>query len=53
MAKLKKGMRLACVPCGRRVVVDACGASTQTIWCCGKPMAPTRGASKKTKKRSR
>lgn len=39
MAKIKKGTRLTCVPCGREVVVDACGMSAQTIWCCGKPMA--------------
>jgi len=24
MAKLKKGQRLACEPCGREIVVDAC-----------------------------
>ena len=52
MAKLKKGMRLACVPCGRQVVVDACGLSIQTVWCCGKPMVSGRRASK-TKKSSR
>jgi hypothetical protein len=46
MAKLKKGTRLSCTPCGREVVVDACGISTQTIWCCGKPMVPR----KKTRK---
>ncbi len=51
MAKLKKGMRLACVPCGRQVVVSACGLSAQTIWCCGKPMARKHGAAKKSTKR--
>ncbi|MCK9554377.1 hypothetical protein M0R36_00955 [bacterium] len=36
--KLKKGSRLACIPCGREVIVDSCGASATTIWCCGRPM---------------
>ena len=38
MAKMKNGQRLACVPCGREVLVDCCGASERTIWCCGRPM---------------
>jgi len=38
MDNLKKKDRLVCVPCGREVVVDCCGASETTIWCCGKPM---------------
>lgn len=38
MAKLKKGDKLMCVPCGREVVVDSCGVSEATLWCCGKPM---------------
>jgi len=38
MAKLKKGQKLACVPCGREVVIGACGATATTIWCCGRPM---------------
>lgn len=41
---LKKGSRLACVPCGREVVVDDCGTSLETIWCCGKPMKNGRHA---------
>ena len=52
MAKLKKGMRLACVPCGRQVVVDACGVSAQTVLCCGKRMAHKRRVSKTMKKRT-
>jgi len=39
MAKIKKGAKLACVPCGREVIVDCCGASEATLWCCGRPMA--------------
>jgi hypothetical protein len=35
---MKKGSRLACVPCGREVIVDACGISSQMIWCCGEAM---------------
>lgn len=50
MAKLKKGARLACVPCGREVVVDCCGVSERTIWCCGKPMAKKSKARPKRKK---
>lgn len=49
--KLKKGSRLVCVPCGREVVVDCCGASATTIWCCGKPMK--RGTGAKPKKISK
>jgi hypothetical protein len=54
MAKtnLKKGSRLVCVPCGREVIVDCCGASAKTIWCCGRPMKRgTRARSKKTSKK--
>lgn len=39
MAKLKKGQRMVCDPCGREVVVDCCGVSDSTVWCCGEPMA--------------
>jgi len=40
MAKkaLKKGAKLMCIPCGRQVIIDAWGAATRTIWCCGRPM---------------
>jgi hypothetical protein len=36
--KINKGSRLVCVPCGREVIIDCCGASETTTWCCGKPM---------------
>lgn len=38
MAKIKKGDKLACSPCGREISVDACGVSETTLWCCGRPM---------------
>ncbi len=47
MAKPKKGQKLVCVPCGREVLVNACGMSDEVIWCCGRPMV---GKSKKHKK---
>jgi len=51
-AKLKKGARLVCVPCGREVIIDCCGTSTTTLWCCGKPMKRrTRAKVKKTSKK--
>ncbi|TAM43109.1 hypothetical protein EPN54_00650 [bacterium] len=58
MAKHKKGQKLVCVPCGRRIVIDACGASETTIWCCGKPMqkkakAKAKAKAKKAKKTSK
>lgn len=52
MLKFKKGARLACVPCGREVTVDTCGISTQTIWCCGKPMAARKKTARKKTKRA-
>ena len=39
MAKLKRGQKLLCVPCGREVTVSASGISESDIWCCGKPMS--------------
>ena len=36
--KVKKGTKLVCVPCGREVVIDSCGMSQRTLWCCGSPM---------------
>jgi hypothetical protein len=48
MAGLKKGQKLVCEPCGRQVVVDACGMSESTLWCCNQPMRPkTRKSSRK------
>lgn len=50
MKKLKRGQKLVCVPCGREVVVDDCGISGATIWCCGKPMTSKAKAVKKATK---
>ena len=50
MAKLKKGQKLSCIPCGRQVVVNACGVSRTTLWCCGKPMTAKAKAAKSKKK---
>ncbi|MBF0522576.1 MAG: hypothetical protein HQL24_05915 [Candidatus Omnitrophica bacterium] len=38
MIKLKNGQKLACEPCGREVIIDACGASESVLWCCNQPM---------------
>ncbi|MFA6349369.1 MAG: hypothetical protein WCY12_00375 [Candidatus Omnitrophota bacterium] len=38
MAKIKKGAKLMCVPCGREVMVTNAGISEAIIWCCKKPM---------------
>lgn len=46
---VKKGDKLVCVPCGRKVVVDCCGISESAIWCCGKPMAKKSKVVKKKK----
>lgn len=45
--KLKKGSKLVCIPCGREVIIDCCGASARTIWCCGKPMRKGKKRAKK------
>jgi len=53
-AKVKKGTRLVCVPCGREIVIDSCGISEKTLWCCDKPMKKkARKAAKKAKAKSR
>jgi len=50
MGKLRKGQKLACVPCGREVVISSCGIARTTVWCCGRPMtAQAKGAVKKKK----
>jgi hypothetical protein len=49
--KVKKRQKLVCVPCGREVIVDCCGTSARTIWCCGKPMKKGSAAKKKAKKK--
>jgi len=52
-AKVRKGEKLICVPCGRQVTVDCCGISQRTIWCCGKAMKKkTPTLLKKTKTKS-
>jgi hypothetical protein len=49
-AKLKKGQKLVCVPCGREVTINNCGIARTTVWCCEKPMkAKVRKALKKSK----
>ena len=50
-AKVKKGQKLVCAPCGREVIVDCCGTSARTIWCCGKPMKKRASSKKKSKRR--
>jgi hypothetical protein len=47
MAKLKRGQKMVCIPCGREVVISSAGISRTTLWCCGKPMAQKAKASKK------
>jgi len=49
-AKVKKGARLMCVPCGREVVIDNCGISRTTLWCCDRPM---KNKTKKSAKKIR
>jgi len=38
MAKVKKGQKMVCIPCAREVVISNAGASSTTLWCCGRPM---------------
>ncbi len=38
MAKLKRGQTMVCIPCAREVVISNAGASSTTLWCCGRPM---------------
>jgi len=49
MAKLKKGAKLKCVPCGREIIVDECGISKSTLWCCSRPMKPKSKVKAKAK----
>jgi hypothetical protein len=53
MAKIKKGQKLVCVPCGREVVVSNLGVAKTTIWCCGTPMKPKAKVVSKKKKSSK
>ena len=59
MAKLKKGQKMVCIPCAREVVISDAGASSTTLWCCGRPMkqkakatAQKKPASKSTAKKT-
>jgi hypothetical protein len=52
-AKVKKGQKLSCVPCGREVVVSSWGSSATTIWCCGRPMKKGAAKAKKAKKKAK
>jgi len=55
MAKYKSGQKLMCEPCGREIVVDSCGLSATSVWCCGKPMKESgaRRSTKHTAKKSK
>ena len=52
-AKLKRGQKLLCVPCGREVTISASGVARTTLWCCGRPMGgrKKKAASKKVVKK--
>ena len=52
MAKIRKGAKLVCVLCGRRIVVTSSGISRTNIWCCRvvNPMLPAAEAEKKLRK---
>jgi len=50
MAKVKRGEKLICVPCGREVMVSFAGIAETTLWCCGRPMK-NKGKTKATKKK--
>ncbi|MDD5155686.1 MAG: hypothetical protein PHF11_04280 [Candidatus Omnitrophica bacterium] len=52
MAKIKKGQKLSCIPCGREVIVSDLGISRTTVWCCGRPMkAKSKAVPKKKAKK--
>ena len=52
MAKIKKGQKLTCIPCGREVIISNLGIAGTTIWCCGRPMkTKSKTASKKKAKK--
>ncbi len=53
MAKMNKGGKLVCEPCGREITVDCCGAAETTIWCCGRPMKQKSRAKPAKKKPSK
>lgn len=49
MAKLKKGQEMVCIPCAREVIISDAGASSTTLWCCGRPMKEKSKAAAKKK----
>ena len=51
MAKIKKGQKLTCIPCGREVTISNLGIAETTIWCCGRPMKTKSRATAKKKAR--
>ena len=53
MAKVKKGKTMVCIPCAREVVISNVGASSTTLWCCGRPMKEKSKATVKKKPASK
>ncbi len=53
MAKLKRGQTMVCIPCAREVVISNAGASSTTLWCCGRPMKQKSKAIAKKKTASK
>ena len=53
MAKMKKGQKLKCVPCGREVIISNLGIAETTIWCCARPMKTKSKAASKKKARKK
>jgi hypothetical protein len=53
MAKLEKGQKMVCVPCGREVIVNSCGVSEATLFCCDTAMKTKtkKPAARKAKKK--
>lgn len=53
MARLKRGQKMVCIPCGREVVISDLGVSESAVWCCGRPMKAKgkRAAKKKTSRK--
>ncbi len=53
MAKVKRGQTMVCIPCAREVVISNAGASSTTLWCCGRPMKQKSKATAKKKTASK
>ena len=53
MAKVKKGQEMVCIPCAREVVISNAGASSTTLWCCGRPMKEQSKATTKKQTESK